>query len=215
MKAGRGPRAAAVGTCGCKRPTCYSCYSAAPCPGYRRAALCSPVARGQEAVQHGEALLRRIDPDPHAGGRPPAWRRYDGAGAGEGPHDGGYNRVAALLACFLLGLTLVIVCRVPGTKGFVVLPRRWLVERTLGWLGRWRRLSKDYECLPEVSEAMVTLAVVRLMLHRLAPRTASVRLLHDFRNGPEGVRGGVVLLCRPGPPRYRVHARKLRAPPIE
>ena len=82
--------------------------------------------------------------------------------------DGGYNRVGALLACFLLGLTLVIVQRVPGTKGFVVLSRRWVVERTLGWLGRWRRLSKDYEQLPEVSEAMVTLAMIRLMLQRVA-----------------------------------------------
>jgi putative transposase len=80
--------------------------------------------------------------------------------------DGAYNRVTALLACFLLGLTLIVVGRIPGTKGFVVLPRRWVVERSIGWLGRWRRLSKDYECLPEVSEAMVTLAMIRLMLHR-------------------------------------------------
>ncbi len=82
--------------------------------------------------------------------------------------DSVYNRVAALLACFLLGLTLLIVRRIPGMKGFVVLPRRWVVERTFGWLGRWRRLSKDYEHLPEVSEAMVTLAMIRLMLHRVA-----------------------------------------------
>ena len=82
--------------------------------------------------------------------------------------DGGYNRVAALLACFLLGLTLVIVQRTPGTKGFVVLSRRWVVERTLGWLGRWRRLSKDHEHLPKVSETMITLAMIRLMVHRLA-----------------------------------------------
>jgi putative transposase len=73
-----------------------------------------------------------------------------------------------LLACFLLGLSLIIVRRIAGTTGFVVLPRRWVVERSLGWLGRWRRLSKDYEELPEVSEAMVTVAMVRLMLHRLA-----------------------------------------------
>ena len=79
-----------------------------------------------------------------------------------------YNRVAVLLACFLLGITLVIVGRIPGTKGFVVLPRRWVVERTFGLLGRWRRLSKDYEHLPEVSEAMVTLAMIRLMVHRVA-----------------------------------------------
>jgi putative transposase len=43
-----------------------------------------------------------------------------------------------------------------------------VVERSHGWFGRWRRLSKDYEALPEVSEVMVTLAAIRLMLHRLA-----------------------------------------------
>jgi putative transposase len=79
-----------------------------------------------------------------------------------------YDRLAALLACFLLGLTLIVVRRIAGTTGFVLLPRRWVVERTLGWLGRWRRLSRDYEELPEVSEAMVTLAMIRLMAHRLA-----------------------------------------------
>jgi putative transposase len=78
-----------------------------------------------------------------------------------------YNRLTAMLACFLFGLTLIIVRRVAGSTGFVVQPRRWVVERSLGWLGRWRRLSKDYEVLPEVSEAMVTLAMIRLMLHRL------------------------------------------------
>ena len=79
-----------------------------------------------------------------------------------------YNRLAALLACYLAGLVLIIVRRPAGTTGFVVQPRRWVVERSLGWFGRWRRLSKDYETLPEVSEAMVTLAAIRLMLHRLA-----------------------------------------------
>jgi putative transposase len=78
-----------------------------------------------------------------------------------------YDRSAVLIACFLLGLTLILVRRIAGTTGFVVLPKRWIVERTLGWLGRCRRLSKDYEELPEVSEAMVTLAMIRLMLHRL------------------------------------------------
>lgn len=80
--------------------------------------------------------------------------------------DGGYNRVPAILACFLLGLALLIVSRPRGVKGFVLLPRRWVVERTFGWLGRWRRLSRDYEHLPAVSEAMITLAMIRLMLHR-------------------------------------------------
>src|SRR4051812_49252152 len=71
-------------------------------------------------------------------------------------------------ACFLLGLTLVVIRRLAGTKGFVLLPRRWVAERTLGWLGRWRRLAREYEELPEVSETMVKLAMIRLMLHRLA-----------------------------------------------
>ena len=79
-----------------------------------------------------------------------------------------YNRLPVLLACFLLGLTLIIVRRIAGSTGFVVLPRRWVVERTLGWLGRWRRLAKDYEELPGVSEALITVAMIRLMLHRLA-----------------------------------------------
>ena len=81
--------------------------------------------------------------------------------------DSVYNRLAALLACFLAGLALIIVRRAAGAIGFVVQPWRWVVERSLGWLGRWRRLSKDYEALPEVSEAMATLAMIRLMLHRL------------------------------------------------
>ena len=49
-----------------------------------------------------------------------------------------------------------------------MVPRRRVVERTLGWLGRWRRLARDYEELPELSETMVELAMIRLMLHRLA-----------------------------------------------
>jgi len=91
-----------------------------------------------------------------------------------------YNRVATLLACFLLGITLVIVDRIPGTKSFVVLPRRRVVEKTFGWLGRWRHLSKDYEHLPEVSEAMVTLPMIRLVLHRVARPNRKRLPLHGF-----------------------------------
>ena len=82
--------------------------------------------------------------------------------------DSVYDRLAALLACFLLGLTLVVIRRLAGTEGFALVPRRWVAERTPGWLGRWRRLAKEYEELPEVSETMVKLAMIRLMLHRLA-----------------------------------------------
>jgi len=51
--------------------------------------------------------------------------------------------------------------------GFAVLPHRWLVERTFGWLNLCRRLSKDYEELPQTSETFVTLAMIRLMANRL------------------------------------------------
>ncbi|MBO0780864.1 MAG: IS5 family transposase [Ktedonobacteraceae bacterium] len=61
-----------------------------------------------------------------------------------------------------------IVKRSDKLKGFQVLPRRWVVERTFGWLNRYRRLAKDYERLPESSEAMVQIAMIRLMLARLA-----------------------------------------------
>ncbi len=63
-------------------------------------------------------------------------------------------------AALYAGLTL--------TPPFEVIPRRWVVERTFGWLGRQRRLSKDYEYLPRSSESMIYLAMIRLMLKRLA-----------------------------------------------
>ena len=63
-----------------------------------------------------------------------------------------------------------VVARPEGTKGFRLLPRRWVVERTFAWLGRSRRLSKDYEGAPETSEAWIRVAMIHLMLKRLAPR---------------------------------------------
>jgi putative transposase len=61
------------------------------------------------------------------------------------------------------------VLRSDEQKGFVVLPRRWVVERTFAWLTQCRRLSKDYEVLPASSEAIIYLAMTRLMIRRLAP----------------------------------------------
>ncbi len=68
-------------------------------------------------------------------------------------------------------MELAIVKRNDDLKGFHVLPRRWVVERTFGWLGRYRRMSKDYEFYPETSETMVHVAMIHLMVRRLKPTT--------------------------------------------
>ncbi len=65
-------------------------------------------------------------------------------------------------------LTLEAVLRPDEQRGFVVLPRRWVIERTLAWLSQARRLSKDYEELPSSSEAVMYITMIRLMLRRLA-----------------------------------------------
>lgn len=67
-------------------------------------------------------------------------------------------------------LTLEIVKRSDQKKGFYVLPRRWVVERTFGWLGRQRRLSKDYEFHTQSSEAMIRVAMIGLMARRLGAK---------------------------------------------
>lgn len=67
------------------------------------------------------------------------------------------------------GWDLEVVSRPPGAKGFSLLPRRWVVERTFAWLGRCRRLSKDYERRTDSSEAMIHVSSLHLMLRRLAP----------------------------------------------
>lgn len=72
-----------------------------------------------------------------------------------------------ILACFLLGLTLIIVRRIAG-GGFILVPRSWMVERSFGWLRRRRRLSKHYEERTDVAEAIVTVGAIRIMIHRLA-----------------------------------------------
>ena len=62
--------------------------------------------------------------------------------------------------------TLEIVKRNDERKGFYVISRRWVVEIIFGWLGRYRRLSKDYEQLPKNSETMILLAMINLMSRR-------------------------------------------------
>ena len=67
------------------------------------------------------------------------------------------------------GWELAIIKRSDQDKGFKLLPKRWVVERTFSWLGRYRRLSKDYEKFPETSEAMIQMAMIHIMVRRLEP----------------------------------------------
>jgi putative transposase len=78
---------------------------------------------------------------------------------------------AGYLAAELDGapFALAVVRRPAGARGWVLLPQRWVVERTFGWLGRSRRLSKDYERLPASSEAMIYVSMIHLMVRRLRP----------------------------------------------
>ena len=83
--------------------------------------------------------------------------------------DGGYAGQLIEWTKTLGRWTLQIVKRSDDVKGFKVLPKRWIVERTFAWLGKYRRLSKDYESLTESSEAMIRIAMINLMIHRLRP----------------------------------------------
>jgi putative transposase len=77
--------------------------------------------------------------------------------------DGAYKGIVGY-ARQHFGWALEIVKREPGTKGFKVLPRRWVAERSFGWFGRYRRLARDYEHTVSSSEAMVYLASIRRTL---------------------------------------------------
>jgi putative transposase len=114
-------------------------------------------------------LLRRLD-----------WRRFPRVR--HGWVDQGYRGQFLDWVKQRFGVTLEVVVRrdggrrarwvppgvePPAVPAFAVVPRRWVVERTFGWLGRFRRLSKDYEFLPATSEALVYLAMTQLLLRRL------------------------------------------------
>lgn len=81
--------------------------------------------------------------------------------------DGGYTGALVAWAQMLWRCTIQIVKRTDRHR-FRVLPRRWVVERTFGWLGRYRRLNRDYERQAQTGEVIVYLAMIRLMLARLA-----------------------------------------------
>ena len=78
--------------------------------------------------------------------------------------DGAYDHTRVAMAT---DIVIEIVRKLPGQAGFAVLPRRWVVERTLAWLGRCRRLAKDWESLNRKGLAFLRLASIRLMLRKL------------------------------------------------
>jgi putative transposase len=82
--------------------------------------------------------------------------------------DGGYAGKLVDWVRETWGWLLTTVTRSDDQRGFQVLPRRWVVERTFAWLDRYRRLSKDYEYLTETAEAMIYVAMIHLMVVRLA-----------------------------------------------
>lgn len=84
--------------------------------------------------------------------------------------DKGYEGTPGGLVERCFGWLLKIVRRSDGEDGggFEPIPKRWVIERTFGWLASWRRLSRDYEYCPETSEAMIQIGMSRLMISRLA-----------------------------------------------
>ena len=112
------------------------------------------------SVQDRDGAKRRLDILRHTYGR----RRHiwaDGADAGPLVDWGRALRPQR-------AIRLEIARRGDTRKGFGVIPKRWLVERTFGWLHRYRRLRKDDERLPATSEAMIQVTRIHLMIRRLA-----------------------------------------------
>jgi len=89
--------------------------------------------------------------------------------------DGGYQgpQFRRAIKKILRRVNLEIVKRSDAAKGFVVLQKRWIVERTFGWLGRCRRLAKDFEALTRSHLAFVQLAMIRVMMSRIARASQS------------------------------------------
>lgn len=81
--------------------------------------------------------------------------------------DGGYDRTKLMDKVACLDFTVEIFWRIDAKPGFKVVPRRWVVERTFGWLTRWRRLVRDFERRIDVSGGMMLIAMSNLLLRRV------------------------------------------------
>lgn len=105
--------------------------------------------------------------------------------------DGKYhnNYLDEWLAKTEVGYRIEVVSRPPGSVGFVKLPRRWVVERTFAWLGRYRRNSRDYEVYPESSESMIKISSIQRMLRLLKPDTSKKPIPFRYRKTEEIITG--------------------------
>jgi transposase len=88
--------------------------------------------------------------------------------------DQGYTGVAVAQDAAVHGIRLEVIKHPEAKRGFILLPRRWVVERSFGWLARFRRLARDYERLPETVAGLNFLAFACLLLHRAAPLLVQV-----------------------------------------
>ena len=81
--------------------------------------------------------------------------------------DAAYDRRTLMDKAAFMDFTVEVIRGLAGQKGFVVQPRRWVVERTFGWLMRWRRLVRDHERRIDVSCNMIYVAMGSMLLHRI------------------------------------------------
>lgn len=141
-------------------------YDAGKCvKGRKRHILVDTMGNLLQVVVHPAALQDRDGAKLLLNDAPEAlWQRLERIWA-----DGGYRGKLVDWVKQHFDVVLEIVVRSDDVKGFVVLPKRWIVERTFAWLGRYRRLGKDYEQLLENSQGMVFLASIHHLLKRLAP----------------------------------------------
>src|SRR5262244_2003031 len=157
-----------MGACRTIDPARQARRQQAPCRGarsderdhvyfeHRMPVACDPERSA--AAQHTFRLSRLVELRRHAG---PFLKKLFADGGYQGPD------FQKALARILPQLETEIVKRSDRTKGFVVLPRRWIVERTFAWLNRCRRLAKDWENLNRNALAFLRLASIRLMLRKL------------------------------------------------
>jgi len=123
-------------------------------------------------------VLRHLSPE-HRG-------RLELIGADGKYNDRGLDR---WLVKAKVGYRVEVIGRPAGSVGFVKLPRRWVVERTFAWIGRYRRNSRDYEWFTETSEAMIKISSIHRMLRKLSPDKSKKAIPFKYRETKANVTG--------------------------